>query len=105
MSETELHPQAAPPVGMILVAAGAFLFGRDKAEVKLGAFWIDRDPVTNREYYDYVGKTGAARPSHWPPGVLPDALALLPVVHVSFEEASAYAKFHEKDLPTPVQWE
>ncbi|MBI3722528.1 SUMF1/EgtB/PvdO family nonheme iron enzyme [bacterium] len=103
MVETEVRAVVRP--GMVLVPAGPFLFGRDKQEVALSAFWIDKDPVTNREYDDYVGKTGSARPPGWPPGPLPPGIAEHPVVNVSFDEAAAYAKFLGKELATPAQWE
>src|SRR5579872_6897124 len=95
-------PAAAPG---ILVPAGPFLFGREKQQVVLAAFWIDRDPVTNREYDEYVAKTGASRPPHWPPGPLPAELAEHPVVSVTWDEALAYAQFAGRELPTPAQWE
>jgi len=107
MSETGTEiaapPQAHP--GMVLVPAGPFRFGRGKSSVEIGAYWIDRDPVTNREYDEYVGKTGSARPRGWPPGPLPPAIADHPVVNVTYEEALAYARSLGKELPTPAQWE
>lgn len=94
----------APP-GMVLVPAGPFLFGRDKRSVTLGAFWIDRDPVTNEAYAAFVAATGHPRPVHWPAGPLAAELRDLPVVNVSLEDALAFARHAGKDLPTPAQWE
>ncbi|HZV02818.1 MAG TPA: SUMF1/EgtB/PvdO family nonheme iron enzyme [Planctomycetota bacterium] len=93
------------PEGMVLVAAGPFLFGREKRTVTLGAFWIDRDPVTNRAYLAFVEATERGRPTYWPIGTLPEALLDHPVVCVTFEDAQAYARWAGKDLPTPAQWE
>ncbi len=95
----------APP-GMVLVPAGEFLFDKVKRQtVKLNAFWIDKDPVTNREYEKFVAATGRPRPTYWPDGPLPEALLDHPVVKVTYEDAQAYATWAQKDLPTPLQWE
>lgn len=96
---------ASAPCGMVLVPAGPFLYGRQKRSMTLAAFWIDRDPVTNRAYRDFVEKTDRSRPAHWLGGNVPDALLDHPVVCVTFEDAAAYAAFAGKELPTPAQWE
>jgi len=101
MSETDVE---APPE-MVLVPAGPFLFGNELAEVKLGAFFCDRDPVTNAEFERFLDETGHTPPLNWPVGRLPDELALFPVNHVSFEDAQAFARWAKKDLPTEAQWE
>lgn len=93
------------PDGMLLVPAGPFIFGRDRRTVALGAFWIDRDPVTNAAYETFVNATEHARPVHWPAGPLPAELLEHPVVYVTFADAEAFARFSHRELPTPAQWE
>lgn len=78
---------------MVLVPGGPFVFGRAKVPVTLGAFWIDKDPVTNRAYQAFVEKTERPPPVHWG-GDAPAAEILdHPVVCVRFEDAEAYARF------------
>jgi formylglycine-generating enzyme required for sulfatase activity len=93
------------PDGMVFVPAGPFLYGRDKRSLTLAAFWIDRDPVTNGAYEEFVRRAGRAAPAHWPDGQVPPELRDHPVVFVTFEDAQAYARFNGKELPTPAQWE
>jgi serine/threonine-protein kinase len=101
MTEAELEA----PAGMVLIPAGPFLFGNDQREVQLGAFYCDRDPVTNAEYERFLDESGHTPPPNWPFGRITEELAELPVTHVSFDDAQAYARWAEKDLPTEAQWE
>ena len=43
---------------MVGVPAGEFLYGEDRQKVKLPEFWIDRTPVTNAEFAQFVQATG-----------------------------------------------
>ena len=53
-------------VGMIWIPGGAFRMGSDRHypeeapvhEVRVDGFWIDRTPVTNRQFRDFVRATG-----------------------------------------------
>ena len=74
-----------------------------KRTVDLPAFWIDRSPVTNAEYFAFVEATGTRKP--WPRGLFPVEQADHPVVGVSFPEASAYARWVGKRLPVAEEWE
>lgn len=90
---------------MLYVPAGPFVFGREGRTASTGAFWIDKFPVTNRQYENFCRATNYrlpkflkdkdARFSH------PDA----PVVGVSVADAQKYAAWVGKDLPTEEQWE
>ena len=64
------------------------------------AFYIDRRPVTNREYRRFIQATGHKPPSHWPEGRLNNAMKDNPVVNVSYDEALAYAIWAKRRLPT-----
>jgi iron(II)-dependent oxidoreductase len=98
---------------MVRVEAGAFEIGapaegfaydneRPRHTVDLPAFEIDRLPVTVGDWIEFMDAEGAAEPLHWN-GTAPDPQ--LPVVHVSWEEAAAYARFRGKRLPTEAEWE
>jgi gamma-glutamyl hercynylcysteine S-oxide synthase len=108
-------PAADPPPGpdMVKVAAGPFEMGapadgfaydneRPRHVVDLPAFEIDRLPVTVGDWIEFIDAEGADEPLHWN-GTAPDPR--LPVVHVSWDEAAAYAHFRGKRLPTEAEWE
>lgn len=53
----------------------------------------------------FVRATGHPPPPHWTAGHYPAALADHPVVWVSWHDATAYAHWAGKQLPTARQWE
>ena len=88
---------------------------RPRHTVELAAFEIDRLPVSNAEYARFVAEAGAEPPLYWEPegdgwfdtargGHAPLDPAH-PVVHVSWKQADAFARWAGKRLPTEFEWE
>ena len=145
----ELAPAAATltPTGSarIDVEAGAYTIGavgepwaydneRDAHEVELGAFSIERTPVTNAEFTSFIEAggyddtrlwsdggwawrqaEGVTAPSGWRRGGdgwlrrrfgrAETLLSDAPVEHVSWWEADTYARWAGGRLPTEAEWE
>jgi iron(II)-dependent oxidoreductase len=88
---------------------------RPRHTVALGAFEIDRTPVTNGAYIAYMEETGAEPPLYWAcdgDGWIDTARGRRepidpdhPVIHVSWEQADAFARWAGNRLPTEHEWE
>ncbi len=139
-------PARETPSGMVVVPDGAFPLGAPKApgtydnewpqhEVDVPAFEIDRAPVTNGEFlefiddgrygseehwpedsWDFVGGIGVRHPQYWSQNDDGDWFVRFfdqvrplpidePVWGVSWFEAAAYADWAGKRLPTETEWE
>ncbi len=92
--------------GMVRIPKGSFLIGDVNRSTALDAFDIDIYPVTNRQYKQFLEKTGHGHvPEHWRDNTYAPDLANHPVVNVSWEDADTYAKWLGKRLPTEQEWE
>src|SRR5215212_3024936 len=108
---------------------------RSSHEVEVPAFCLDTTPVTNRAYLEFVEDGGYERKELWDPegwgwlqaeeisapkhwyqkephdwwtqrfGFDEPVPMEAPVVHVSWYEADAYARWSGKRLPTEAEWE
>ena len=70
------------------------------------AFYMDRFPVTNREYSVFIQAGGHSAPvTTWRNGSFPSSEGDHPVSGIRWEDVLAYAKWAGKCIPTPNQWE
>lgn len=83
----------------------------DIVSVHVDSFLIDKFPVTNAQYYEFITASGY-RPAdtsrylrHWQKGIFRQGQDKYPVVYVSYEDISAYAKWAGKRLPTQNEWQ
>jgi formylglycine-generating enzyme required for sulfatase activity len=98
---------------MVYVPRSEFQMGRVRGDeyaspplnVIVGPFFIDRTEVTNEEYQKFINVTGYPAPSYWRGRSFKAGEAKIPVVNVSWLDASAYAKWAGKRLPTEAEWE
>jgi gamma-glutamyl hercynylcysteine S-oxide synthase len=104
------HEIGAPPTGF------AYDNERPRHVVELAPFEIDRTPVTNGAYIAYMEATGAKPPLYWEGGAESGWVSAArgshepvdsaqPVIHVSWEEADAFARWAGKRLPSEQEWE
>jgi len=110
----------------VAIAAGEYEIGapehgfaydneRCRHTVALAAFEIDRTPVSNAAYAEFMEATGAEAPMYWEHdghGWVSTAMGRRaplaagdPVVHVSWEGADGFARWAGKRLPTEQEWE
>ena len=121
--------------GPALVGAGPGGFAYDnerpRHSVELGAYELDHEPVSNGAYLEFVEnggyrrrewwseegwgwreREGAERPLFWTDDGrvrrfdrIEPLDPALPVTHVCWHEAEAFARAHGKRLPTEAEWE
>ncbi len=112
----------------VLIPAGKFIMGLNERDLrwiieKIGgekrfhrnelprqhiyvdAYYIDKYEVTNGQYKEFVEATGHKAPEHWVKGSYPEGKENHPVVNVSWYDATAYAEWAGKRLPSETEWE
>ena len=112
---TEQPTQPSPPAypGMVYVSGGEFTMGSDAGDeferpahkVRLAPFYIDVNEVTCEEYLKFATDKHHRMPSTWTNGSFPPGTAKRPVTGVDWYDATAYAEWAGKRLPTEQEWE
>jgi iron(II)-dependent oxidoreductase len=122
-------PVAEPGAGdpeMLAIEAGEYEIGapeggfaydneRRRHSVELAPFEIEATPVANADFAEFMAATGGEAPLYWErdgEGWVSTAMGRRapieprdPVVHVSSEQADAFARWAGKRLPTEQEWE
>ncbi len=106
----ERRPPRATPTSrpMVRVEAGVVrlaLGGGRAVDVRVPTFFIDKHPVTCGDWLRFVEATGARAPAAWVDGRPARGELAVPKVDVTFDEASAYAAWAGRRLPTEAEWE
>jgi formylglycine-generating enzyme required for sulfatase activity/tRNA A-37 threonylcarbamoyl transferase component Bud32 len=96
--------------GMIYLEGGQFLMGNDASpdespqfETESEPFYMDIYPVTNSQYDAFLKATGHREPKYWRKRGFDGENQ--PVVGVTWKDATAYAEWCGKVLPTETHWE
>ncbi len=101
---------------MVLIPGGEFLIGNNTKNtlgfgpehmVKTDSFYIDRFEVSNRDYFKFCLETGTKLPEFWNSETFRSGEKFLdyPVVGINWMDASKYAAWAGKRLPTEAEWE
>jgi len=116
-------PVSVLPVDMVLVPGTTFSYNVTTSEdfmpypdistasIKIDSFLIDRYPVTNAQYYEFLTNSGY-KPAdttrylkNWLSGKFRQGQERYPVVYLSIEDMNAYARWAGKRLPSQAEWQ
>ncbi|TET37584.1 MAG: hypothetical protein E3J72_05440 [Planctomycetota bacterium] len=97
---------------MIVIEEGPFVartFASPEGErtetIHVRFYAVDRFPVTNKEFEQFLHQTGGLIPQHWVEGKIPPGKEYHPVTGISWHDAARYADWCGKRLPTKWEWE
>ena len=97
---------------LLQIPGGQYVLGNDSGryderpavKIELDAFLIDEREVTNAQFEKFVAASGYEPVGPWRRGYHSGAAAV-PVRFVTWADASAYAKWAGRRLPTEAEWE
>jgi formylglycine-generating enzyme required for sulfatase activity/predicted ATPase len=99
----------SPRKGMVYVSSGGVQWGKEPGEWMPG-FWMDIYPATNADYHWWIDTSDVKElPQHWKEKptdelLVTGSMKLLPIVDVTWGNASAYSSHMAKRLPTIKEW-
>ena len=104
-------PSSSPT--MVRVNGGEFRMGNSAGDayerpahvINVTPFLIDAFEVTCEEYLKFIKAQNHRAPSNWIDGKYPNGDAKKPVTGVDWDDATAYASWAGKRLPTEEEWE
>lgn len=88
-----------------------YLSNADSTRISIREFVMDKFPVSNRQYFDFVKNSGYQPRDttnylkHWANGKFRPEDAARPVVWIDLNDAKAYAEWAGKRLPTEAEWQ
>lgn len=131
-SKMALVPDGTVILGEIDESAKEHLSDEDTSwprqrAVRVSPYFMDRCPITNREYFEFVASGGYEQITYWDTAIWPAVLDFVdqtqepgprfwsdgcyapgeedhPVVGICWYEAAAYARWAGKRLPTDAEW-
>jgi serine/threonine protein kinase len=95
----------ARPAAQDLVDITATVLIQERGTLPVGAFRLERTPVTNADFARYVAETDARPPDHWCGKTPPRGRDQHPVCGIDLEQARGYARWRGRRLPTQAEWE
>jgi serine/threonine-protein kinase len=104
----------APPEGMVFIPGGEIVIGREDGEpnerpshkVAVAPFYLAITEVTVAQYADFLAANlDHLSPPSWKGRIPPPGTETLPVTDVSWRDASDYAAWKQRRLPTEEEWE
>jgi serine/threonine-protein kinase len=99
--------------GMVQIGSGQLQMGSNEGDtdaqpahmVMVKSFYLDIYEVTCRDYKNFIDEKKREPPPTWKDGNYPPGTDLHPVTGVTWEDATAYAQWAGKRLPTEEEWE
>ena len=104
--------EASSASDFVRIPGGSFQSGANNATVDVRTFWIDRTEVTNSQYEAFLNECPPGSecgprdlPDYWEDQGYLENRRDHPVVHISWDDASAFCRWEEGRLPSIQEWE